>query len=387
MRIIQRGGIEQLLHHRRKAAQIAHIQKFAGFETNVLLPLSHGLQNGQHLRHGLVFLQQGKYQPAAAHVEGRARLQPARLDLFKGGGGVDLAQFAQFAHALCTEGENIARTAQHNSSSANHKACIGEEIQKLTFGTAVAQEQPAILQRGGSGRRLPRFLLIRLIERIQHRVAIVEFHARLHIAADQIQIDHGLEGRGNQPCAQFRRRSDRAYGGQRGQQRGQRLLRLAGRIAEARALRAQQATHARLRAVQMHHLALPQHIARIRRDQTQRFHALGLNAQFRGRKRNRKTQRQFHRADAALRLFLIPDHEHKGMRFKIAQRTVQKRSAHHDKSSVGGGTAVAILVAGRAVLPGAQRIGPERNMIHQQCKQALILAGKTHDRRTIGKFF
>ena len=45
--LVQTGRIQQLLHHRCKAHHIPHIQKFAGFQPYILLPLSDGVQNGQ----------------------------------------------------------------------------------------------------------------------------------------------------------------------------------------------------------------------------------------------------------------------------------------------------------------------------------------------------
>ena len=57
---------------------------------------------------------------------------------------------------------------------------------------------------------------------------------------------------------------------------GQRILCVAGGVAEAGTLHAQQTAYARLRAVQMHHLALIQHIASVRGDQAQGFGPLAL---------------------------------------------------------------------------------------------------------------
>ena len=238
MGIIQRGGVQKLLHNGRKAAQVAHVQEFTGFQAHILLPLGNRLQNGQHLGHGLALLQQRKHQPAAAHAEGRFGRQPARLHLFKGGGGVDFAQLGQLAHALRAEGENIARTFEHNAPAAHGKARVGEEIEQRAFRAAVAQKQSAVLQRGRGGADGGVFILLGLVlhgpaEGIQHRVSIAEFHARLHIAIHQIQIGRRLERGGNQPCAQLRRGRDGTHSGQRGQKRGQRILRIAGGIAEA----------------------------------------------------------------------------------------------------------------------------------------------------------
>ena len=138
----------------------------------------------------------------------------------------------------------------------------------------------------------------------------------------------------------------------------------------------------------MDYLSFIQHIAAVRRNQAQTFRALCAYGQFRGRKRNGKAQRQFQRADAALRLLLILQNQRKAVGFKITQGAVQKRAAHQHKPSVISRAAFALLVFnGNAILPVAQTFGLEGDVVHEHRQETLILTGEAHHTWTIGKFF
>ena len=308
--IIQGGGVQQLLHHGSQGAHVAYIQKFACFQPHILLPLGDGAHHRQELRHGLALLQQLKHQPPSAHMEGSARRKTPGLDLLKRRGGIDLAQPGQLRHTLGAELEDLLGALEHDMPAAHHEARIRKEVQQRALGAAVPKQQASALRQGG------------LIpagggKGIDNRIPIVEFHPRLHIAPDQVQIGGGFQGRGFQSLRQLGRGRDRTHGGQGGQKRRQGVLRLARGIAELRPLLAQQPANPGLRAVQMCHAPLPEHVARIRADQPQAFHALGAHGQFCGRKRDRKAQGQLDRAYIAVHDFFFIDQQPKGMVLKI----------------------------------------------------------------------
>ena len=74
------------------------------------------------------------------------------------------------------------------------------------------------------------------------------------------------------------------------------------------------------------------------------------------------------------------------MIFKIPHNAMQQRSGHQHKASIRL-RALRPCVGGRAaLLLLAQRFRPERDMIHQQREQALVLAGKAHALGPVGEF-